>query len=398
MTANMLQPGRNQCFDFFILLIAFLFLTSGCLDGSSTHTEEESVYMADYEAPAYKWGFIDTTGNLVIEAIYDDVGPFSGGFAAVNFKGRWGYIDKSGKTVIRPMYRSAWAFHENKARVKPFDQPDQFITVSGEVLTSSLWIAVDDFSEGFARVQSGITFGYIDTAGKMTLPPVYFGGGSFLHGLAVVSNEEKTGMINRNGEEIIPFMYDQIKFSKEEKLVICNMPGHSVAYDHQGNEMARIPGVKMIESDGHLISIRKDTMMYFYDMAQQRMLNEFTWRNIIYLGQRRWAGKSNNGYLLLNERGNILKRKSYSQINWFREGIAAYYTGKHWGYLDLDGTELTVDLFGLAWDYKEGYARADFADGIAFLDRKQRLAFYPPPGTLDMRDFSEGLAPVQISN
>ena len=101
--------------------------------------------------------------------------------------------------------------------------------------------------------------------------------------------------------------------------------------------------------------------------------------------------------MLLNEKGEILRRKTFAQINRFTEGIAVYYTGTDWGYMDTDGTELTIDVFGLAWDYKEGFARADFADGIAFLDRQQRLAFYPPPGTTDMRDFSGGLAPVQIS-
>lgn len=353
--------------------------------------------MADYEAPANKWGYIDSTGNLVIEAIYDDVGPFSGGLAAVNFNGQWGYIDKTGKTVIQPRYRSAWAFHENKARVKPFDQPDQYITALGDVIASGTWTAVDDFSEGLAKVQSGNTFGYIDTTGKMVLPPVYFGGGSFHHGLAVVSNEEKTGMINRKGEEVIPLMYDQIRFYSKEKLVFCYLPGTSVVYDLQGKELVNLSGVEMLESDGHLISVRKDTLMYFFDISQQRILTGSNWLNIIYLGDRRWAGKSQNGYMILNESGEILKRKSYAQVNRFTEGIAVYYTGKDWGYMDLNGTELTVDLFGLAWDYKEGFARADFADGLAFLNRHQHLAFYPPEGTLDMRDFSEGLAPVQIS-
>ncbi len=153
----------------------------------------------------------------------------------------------------------------------------------------------------------------------------------------------------------------------------------------------------MIESDGQLISVRKDTMMYFFDLAQERMLTESHWLNIIYLDEGRWAGKNINGFILLNEKGEMLKRKSYAQINKFTEGIAVYYTGNHWGFMDLDGAELTVDVFGLAWDYKEGFARADFADGLAFLNRNQHLAFYPPKGTLDMRDFSEGLAPVQIS-
>jgi hypothetical protein len=87
----------------------------------------------------------------------------------------------------------------------------------------------------------------------------------------------------------------------------------------------------------------------------------------------------------------------FDQVNRFSGGYAVYGRDGTWGYLDTSGRELTKPAFGLAWDYREGLARAAFSDGIAFIDRRQQLAFYPPPGTVDLRDFSEGLAPVQIA-
>ena len=65
--------------------------------------------------------------------------------------------------------------------------------------------------------------------------------------------------------------------------------------------------------------------------------------------------------------------------------------------MNLKGEELTGNVFKLAWDYKESVARAAAEHGIAFIDKEQKIAFYPPPGTLDMRDFSEGLAPIQVA-
>jgi hypothetical protein len=49
------------------------------------------------------WGFIDTTGKLVIEPQFDNVGSFQDGLAFVSILGKEAYITKSGAFVVDPM-------------------------------------------------------------------------------------------------------------------------------------------------------------------------------------------------------------------------------------------------------------------------------------------------------
>jgi len=49
------------------------------------------------------WGFIDTTGKLVIERQFDNVGSFQDGLAFVSILGKEAYITKSGAFVVDPM-------------------------------------------------------------------------------------------------------------------------------------------------------------------------------------------------------------------------------------------------------------------------------------------------------
>lgn len=57
-----------------------------------------------------KWGFYDENGKLVIPTIYEKVGDFSEGLAAVlvtpanGTRPLWGFIDKTGKVVIEPAF------------------------------------------------------------------------------------------------------------------------------------------------------------------------------------------------------------------------------------------------------------------------------------------------------
>lgn len=79
-----------------------------------------------------KWGFVDTSGDLVIESSFEDALPFSEGIAPVMSGGKWGYIDKSGKIVIKPQYDIAECFFGDLARVNGND----YINSSGTFIWS----------------------------------------------------------------------------------------------------------------------------------------------------------------------------------------------------------------------------------------------------------------------
>lgn len=381
--------------SFFTVLLVLALSGVSCRQDTTGHSEEESAHMADYEAPVTQWGFINHEGSLVIRPSFDDAGPFSEGLAAVSKSGKWGYIDLTGKIVISPVFKSAWAFHEGFARVEPFDQPDQFIDYRGRQIQAGNWSAADDFSNGRARVQVGNVFGYIDTTGKMIIQPIYTRGWNFSNGLVVIEFQEKLGAIDLNGNDILPAEFDKIKKAANDSILLCKKNDTAFVYAYTGVKLLEIPNAEIIDSDGDIMAVRENNIMYLLDLRNLASRSS-TYPNILYLGLNMWAGKTDRGYMLLDSKGDPLSPNAYDQINRFSEGFAAYSKNQLWGYLDKEGNEITGDVFGLAWDYREGYARAAFKEGIAFIDKKQTLAFYPPARTMDMRDFSEGLAAVQI--
>ncbi|MFZ1677146.1 MAG: WG repeat-containing protein [Saprospiraceae bacterium] len=369
---------------------------SGCRQDHPSGSEEESAYLADYESPDSKWGFINKEGELAVKPVYDDVGLFSEGLAAVNKKGLWGFINHKGKLVINPAFRSAWAFHERKARVQPFNQPAQFIDREGNAMKTNGWSAEDDFSEGRARVKVGDAYGYIDSNGTVVIQPLYTRGWNFKNGVCIVEYQEKLGVIDLQGSYILKPEFDFIKMTGHQNIMLCRKENKALAYDTSGKELARLQDCKMVDSDGHLISVRKKEIMYLVDLSMSTSNKPFEYANIIYLEDSLWAGKTKEGYLLLNAYGNPLSSNVYNQINKFSDGLAAFSKGDFWGYMDEKGIEKTSDVFGLAWDYREGLARAAFKDGIGFIDAQQKLAFYPPEGSIDLRDFAEGMAAIRF--
>ena len=64
------------------------------------------------------WGFIDSSGTIIIPLQYNDAGEFSEGMAVVKTdKNKWGYINPSGKFIIEEKYEQAQNFVNGEAVV-----------------------------------------------------------------------------------------------------------------------------------------------------------------------------------------------------------------------------------------------------------------------------------------
>lgn len=51
-----------------------------------------------------KWGFIDKSGEFVIEPTLEKAGWFSQGLAQIVIDNKFGFIDKAGKVIIEPRF------------------------------------------------------------------------------------------------------------------------------------------------------------------------------------------------------------------------------------------------------------------------------------------------------
>src|SRR5687768_7201858 len=65
-----------------------------------------------------KYGYINKTGKVVIDAQYESGNSFSEGLACVKLHGKKGFINGSGKMVIEAKLEDAFDFSEGLACVK----------------------------------------------------------------------------------------------------------------------------------------------------------------------------------------------------------------------------------------------------------------------------------------
>ena len=141
-----------------------------------------------------KRGYIDTSGKVAIKPQFDGVYPFTpDGLARVtvdrSYAARDGYINKTGEFVIEAKYGRAFDFSEGLTRVS-YAGEDLVINTEGETvfkIDPTKYHITGPFKEDLARIEVYPKFGYIDKTGKIVIKAEYEEVYDFSEGLARVS-------------------------------------------------------------------------------------------------------------------------------------------------------------------------------------------------------------------
>jgi hypothetical protein len=337
------------------LVIALLFLLlpaaySQIIDAAPEHTATPTAQPAQALYPVLKngkWGYIDTTGRLVVQPLYDRADSFSEGLAAVAVDGKWGYIDSTGKFVIQPQYEWAFDFHEGLAVAWTADKHGWIDRTGNFVirLEGERYLEYHPFSEGLAPVpfatENGVFSGYIDTTGKATIDFKYNDAHAFHEGLALVQDPSQGyGYIDKTG-----------------KLVI------------------RVDSKTNFEGEDRNFS---EGLASAYDIKTEK-------------------------YGYIDHTGKFVIPAEFDEAYIFSEGLAAVFLDNHWSYIDKTGKLTIQPQFDRAWPFSEGLAAVMVNKKIGYIDTRGKLIIQPqydfPKGIyIPPHAFHGGLAQVWVGD
>jgi len=351
-----------------------------------------------------KHGLVNNKGNFVVPLIYDWIDEYSEGLARVYIGNKFGYIDITGKKIVPLIYDGGGDFHEGLALVRKkvsngyMGNRYGFIDKTGKEVIKLQYYFAHDFSEGLAWVgNKDVKYGAIDKKGNVVIPFKYNQNvREFSEGLALVQamtqNGEAFGYINQKGGIVIPATWDGGQDCKDG-LVWVNAAYVYGLYDRNGKAINPNGWYDMTSKleDG-LIRVGyfgnytyiDTTGKEIYPLADMGEFNE---------GLAIVRAKTEMKYGYIDRTGNVVIPIIYDTVYNFSEGLALVRAGDKYSFIDKTGN-IAIDLsYPRADSFENGYAQVRKGLNFGMIDKTGKEVL---PVIYDaISHFKEGYATIR---
>lgn len=195
------------------------------------------------------YGYKDSNGNIMIEPKlrHEPLDSFHDGMALIQDEEDgvgWGYINTEGDIVISCQFAQATNFRDGIACVSDFLHSEAGLIAMNGVSQFGRYYYIDkagnkvlsvrgadilsEFSEGYASVAKHLNAGITDTfptlcsfinmKGEFVTDKEFQATDSFKNGYAMVKNQDKWGLINKDFQLVIDYQYDTTEDLKKSSL------------------------------------------------------------------------------------------------------------------------------------------------------------------------------------
>lgn len=295
--------------------LSVLLLVLVCLAGSAPAQQSGLFPVKEFG----KWGYINSSGKIVIPCLYDEASWFSEGLAAVLIDTLYGFIDTAGKLVLPARFSKAARFSDGLCKVAYTEQ--------------------GKYREVFIRMD-----------GTLALEPAYPDVGSFHHGLAYVKINEEVCFLDKTGKIAINTHFSYCSGTISGDGITYVWKGDSSEYiDTAGKVVAACAGMGNDDFSEGLARVQIGDSTFYLDKSgnikirpAQQELTYFAFSDGM---ARAVLSGSNFRTGFIDTTGNVVIPLAYRHVEDFKEGLAAFYDHGKWGFMDKQGNIIIPPRF-----------------------------------------------------
>lgn len=311
-----------------------------------------------FEKDGYS-GFVDPSGRVAIQPVYDEVTAFSEGLSVVHRGDSACFVNKENVNPFNRCFTEAYVFFNGIAPVQ-LSGKWHFINRLGQVVSRE-YEEIGEQSDGLYVVKQGGKYGAVDQFGQLVIEPRFAKLGDFMNGYAYYSEHGKYGYVSKSGSTG-KAIYDWISAFSPERLAVARIDGKYGLIGSSGRTLLECEYELIDRAPGGVYIVVENGMYGFFSIAgcfitqlqyeyQKEKPAEYytdgTWFRI--------TKKSQPGFVDANG-SSVLPPGQYDEIGLPHAGLIAVRKKKKWGYIDRN----------LAVRIPLKYASAsDFTDSVA---------------------------------
>lgn len=364
--------------SFFILL--FLIIVTICLfvflySGSKKVDQETSNDTSDTQVTAVPTQSVtpEATPTITLQptSVPEEITELYPAYQTVDGVQKYGYVNKSGEFVIEPSFNSASDFHDGAAVVE-LNGKYCVINGSGDLIFLNDG-KIEDFSDGLAVFSSGsetTAYGYVDTKGKIVIEAKYKVATSFGKNdtAYVCTGSGEYALIDKTGKVLESYKLDK-KYDNPWSL-----------------------------QDGYLVYSNADATKYGVINVKGEVILKQKYSEIRYLGDglfavkkpglESYSDKLTAKEAIFNQAGEQLTEFSFYDLSSYHDGYCSATDDTTTYFVGLDGkaAENLPSFDGRGTLKLFGDVISAFIDGEQIYSSTDKLIFWEPDDTYSLSD------------
>jgi len=285
-----------------------------------------------------KVGLLDSTGNVLIPALYEEIIVLGANFINVKERGREKIINARGKTILD---------HNNFKKLQvispqylAFSQNGNLgcVNVDGTIIFPPTYVTVELFQNQFFKVSNGNQYGLTDLIGKVLLNPVADDIQVLKNGLIFYQKGVLWGAINRTGKTLIPPKYLNYT-TLNQQLIKLERYGEHWLFD--------IPSKKIVS---------KNPMQNFLPFSDKYVLTQ-----------------QGTNYGLVDYAANEILSPQHEEIQPFSETAFRVRDGWKWGIINQNSEQVLPYDYDFIAPVRNGRALTKKGNFFGLLNNKGEL-------------------------
>ena len=343
-------------------------------------------------------------------AQYDELGDFSCGLAKVRKGGKYGFIDKSGNEIVECSYDEVGDFHDFMAYVQTHDRKYGYIDNMGDLVIPCKYKRAQDFSEGLSWVNDDGPWCCIDKNGKVvfTLGIMSEARTDYKDGLSVITPPDgESSIVDANGKVINLSGHSWLGNGVSDGMILCEVPSgedgnmKNVYIDTKGkvviecnphysyhpfhNGLAAVMCYQSEAEEGYKVGYIDKTGEFVIPLTLPCTgfddMDDFPDPIACCEGMIRsikTIGNDENGdfsflYGFVDDKGNLVVPYKYTDAHDFSGGLAAVCDDEgKWGFIDKGGNIIIPFKYdGVSWNsFQDGFALVQIGDKYGYVDKQ----------------------------
>lgn len=167
-----------------------------------------------------KFGFIDKSGNWVVENQFEEVGKFKEGMASFRLGNNWGFINNKGMKITDSNFEQVFDFNRGKTIAKR-EGKYLLIGIDGIPILEKTFDRISPAADYYFITENGNKFGLLSPEGKEIVEPKFEELRREDLNKILVRVGNKYGIIDENGDYVLPVYYKSIVFDTGNNQILA---------------------------------------------------------------------------------------------------------------------------------------------------------------------------------